>query len=203
MSDLVYPTLSGLTWNVKKVPEFNTIVHTSTSLKEFRIALAAYPLWSFSLTYERLLEATDYKDLLTFFLHHKASYESWLFNDASDNTVTNNAFATGDGTTTTFQITRTISGATTSFTEPIQNINNTVSPIIRVDSSVISPAYYSINSLGVITFNAGHIPASGKLIDWTGSFYYRCRFLQDMSEFNKFMKNLWENKKVDFRSEKL
>jgi hypothetical protein len=39
---------------------------------------------------------------------------------------------------------------------------------------------------------------AGSALTWTGSYYYRCRFLQDTLEFNEFMNSLWEAKKVEF-----
>jgi hypothetical protein len=33
--------------------------------------------------------------------------------------------------------------------------------------------------------------ASGETASWTGTFYYRCRFVNDSTEFEQFMRNLW------------
>jgi len=35
-------------------------------------------------------------------------------------------------------------------------------------------------------------PAAAASVTWTGTFYRRFRFKQDMAEFNQFMRLLWD-----------
>ena len=47
-----------------------------------------------------------------------------------------------------------------------------------------------------VTHTAGYTVA--QVLTWTESYFYRCRFLADIAEFNEFMSNLWELKKLEF-----
>ena len=46
MSNLIFPILPGLQWNVKKSPQFHTTIVKHTSGRETRVANYAYPLWT-------------------------------------------------------------------------------------------------------------------------------------------------------------
>lgn len=60
-----------------------------------------------------------------------------------------------------------------------------------------SPAAYTITATGLLVFVTP--PAAGSAITWSGTFYYRCRFLDDSADFSKFMQGLWELKKLDMK----
>lgn len=206
MSNLIYPVLNGVTWNIVKKPEFSTIVHKAVSLREFRLSLTPNPLWNYQLTYDYLPETSDYATLLGFFAQHAGSYDSWLFDDTSDDTATQMIFATGDGATTLFNFKRSLGGF--GFSETLYYIS--ANPVIRVNgvtktlgTDYTLGAFISGSSTirnGTITFTVA--PGNGLVIDWTGSYWFRCRFLHDTLEFNKFAQSLWENKKVEFVSAK-
>jgi uncharacterized protein (TIGR02217 family) len=121
-------------------------------------------------------------------------YDTWLFDDPSDDTVTAQSFGTGDGTTTAFQLTRTLGG----FNEPIQNINGTPSIYI---GGMLQSSGYTIGSTGIVTFSTA--PSIGAVLTWTGNFYFRCRFTVDLAEFDQFAKNLFRMKALKFQSVKL
>lgn len=202
MSNAVFPTLAGLTWDVGKKPFWHTLVHEATSGKELRVALMSYPLYQFTLSYDsskggflRADANAEFQNIIGFFNARSGSFDSFLYNDPTDHAVTAQQFGTGDGATTVFQITRAYGG----FTEPVQNVNG--SPSIYDNGSLVNPANYSISSIGVITFNGP--PPVGHSLTWSGNFYYRCRFLQDAVDFNNFMYLLWELKQVQFQSVKL
>lgn len=63
-------------------------------------------------------------------------------------------------------------------------------------NGALQTSNYSISSTGLVTFTTP--PANAAVLTWSGSYYYRCRFLQDSMEFNKFLSGLWEAKKVEF-----
>jgi hypothetical protein len=56
----------------------------------------------------------------------------------------------------------------------------------------------SIAANGVVTFNVP--PPDGAAMTWTGAFYRRCRFEGDQLDTTKFMRDLWEAKKVELLS---
>ncbi len=196
MSNSVFPSLPGLGWSVIKSPQFKTIAQKSVSGKEVRQALMSYPLWEFTLTFSVLRGANGYTEMQTlagFFLEMLGMFDTWLFDDPSDDSVTAQSFGTGDGTTTAFQLTRGMGG----FAEPIQNINGTPSIYIN---GVLQASGYTIGSTGIVTFSPA--PAAAAALTWTGNFYFRCRFTLDLAEFDQFAKNLWQLKKLTFVSVK-
>lgn len=198
MSNAVFPVLPGLLWDVVKKPLFRTLIQSAVSGKELRLAQMSYPLYQFSLSYEvlRANALAELQTLMGFFNARNGSFDSFLYIDPDDNAITTQNFGTGDAVTTAFQLTRTYGG----FIEPVQNLNGAPSIF---DNGVLKTVVtdYNINSLGVVTFT--YTPVAGHALTWTGNFYYRVRFLQDVAEFNQFMKQLWELKKLEFQSIKL
>ena len=196
MSSAVFPTLAGLTWDIIKKPEFSTITQRAVSGRELRIANMPYPLWTFTLKYELLRADTtnlELQKLLGFFLARYGSWDSFLFNDVSDNSITDQLFATGDGVTTQFQLLRNY-GSSFTFIEPIKNV--TAITNIKDNGVTVNPANYSVGSTGLVTFSVA--PVSGHSLTCTCTFYYRVRFVSDDSEFTEFMRDLWENKEIKF-----
>lgn len=58
MSDVILPNFRGLTWPVKRTPNFSTLVHRATSGKEVRLPLYASPLWDFELDFSVLTDSS-------------------------------------------------------------------------------------------------------------------------------------------------
>ena len=193
MSNDLFPTLAGLQWDRIKKPEFNTNVQTAVDLSELRSSFASAPIYNFVRQYDVLRDDTlnnELKTLMGFFLSHYGSWDSWLIQDDDDYSVTAQPFGTGDGAATQFQLARSLG----SFGEKVSNLNATPS---IYKNAVLQTSNYSINSTGLVTFTSP--PTAGVLLTWTGTYYYRCRFANDVSEFNQFMRNLWENQQVEFR----
>ncbi|MEW6563309.1 MAG: DUF2460 domain-containing protein [Pseudomonadota bacterium] len=69
-------------------------------------------------------------------------------------------------------------------------------PVLYANGWAVNPSIYTISSTGLVTFTTP--PANAAVLTWTGSYYYRCRFLQDGMEFSAFMSKLWEAKRVEF-----
>jgi hypothetical protein len=94
----VYPQLvRGLTFNVLKAPEFDTLIESAANKYDFRLPQTVNPFWTYQLTYEYLkdypldlvigLITTDYRVLLDFFLWAQGQNASFLFFDPDDNVV--------------------------------------------------------------------------------------------------------------------
>ena len=137
----------------------------------------------------------------------RGQYDTFLFTDPDFNTITaGNAaqygvFGTGDGSTLTFQLVATLQNSGgPGGPELIQNLNGT--PVLYDNGSTISAANYTIGATGIVTFGAGHAPASGHTLTWSGSWYYRCRFMDDAIVWKKFMSQLF-SVQVKMRSVKL
>lgn len=198
MSSAVYPTLAGLEFGVTRSPSFSTNTQRAVSGYESRIARMAYPLYTFKLKYEFLragAASLEMQTLAGFFIARQGSFDSFLFADPDDYTVTDQLIGTGDGSNKTFQLVRTFGAGGFTLSEPVHNTNST--PVIKVDGVTKTVTTdYTISSTGLVTFVSA--PANTKPVTWTGTFYYRCRFKDDASDFDKFAQDLWSNSAVSF-----
>jgi hypothetical protein len=117
----------------------------------------------------------------------------WAYNDVNDNSVTNQGFGIGDGVSSAFQLVRSLGG----FTEPIFLVNG--NPTITVGNAPANPA--SISAYGVVSFSSP--PPAGAPLQWTGNFFFPCRFEDDVASFEQMMSLIWEVKALKFSTEKL
>jgi uncharacterized protein (TIGR02217 family) len=194
MSTAVFPTLPGISWNVIKTPMWSTRIQKAISGREYRAAYYSLPLWKFSIKYEVLRAGLgELQTLIGFFNARQGSFDTFLYTDPSDYQATNQVFGTGDGATTKFQLLRSIG----SFTEPIVALPS--QPII-LGNGVVQNSVVTNLTTGVVTFVTA--PIAGLALTWTGSFQYRCRFLQDSADFDNFMRLFWDCKKIEFVSVK-
>jgi len=195
----VFPELIGQSFLVAKTPTWATKIATTSSGRERRRKTWSYPRWQFKVAYEVLrdLPATpDLDRLAAFFLLHAGQYQEFFFYDPGDNTVTSQRFGTGDGVTTTFQLTRSMTFGGSTFTEPVGGVLGT--PTVFADTTPISA--FTIGPRGSITFTTA--PASGKALTWTGRFMFVCRFDDDTLELNQMMQSLWSQSGLSFTSTK-
>lgn len=195
MSNDVFPVLPGLKWDRKRTPIHKTIIKEAVSGREYRARMMASPRYQYDNAYEFLRDGRggydELRPLLGFFNKHGGSFDSWLYDDEDDRAVTSQAFGTGDGASTQYQLVRTLGG----FVEPVYDING--APSIYVNGSLKTAGVdYTLNSSGGVTFTVP--PSNGALLAWTGFFYWRCRFLQDQLQFSKFMARLFEVKTCSF-----
>lgn len=203
MTLAVFPSLDGLEWNITKRADFKTSVFEALSGKESRVKLRQTPKTTFKLSYEFLIENQDEQqltELLGFMLNRGGSYEAFLYNDPTDNSVKEYQFAIGDGLTWQFPLTRSLG----TYVELVQNIN-TVTAIYLNGTALTAGTFefpsivggdYIIGATGQVTFAVP--PPANAVLTWTGSYYYRCRFLQDGYDFTQLMKDLHDCKDIDF-----
>lgn len=200
MSNSVFPTLAGLGWGYIRSPLWSTKALTSASGREARTTFFSYPRYKYVLTYDLLRTGTiwnvvytEWQTLVGFFNLRGGSYDSFLFADPEDNSATTQQFGTGDGSTTAFQLTRTLG----SYNEPVFDVNS--APLIYINGVLKTvTTHYTISSVGVVTFTSA--PANATVLTWTGTYYRRVRFSQDTSDFEKFAQNFWMHKKVELIS---
>lgn len=194
MSNAVFPVLAGLTWDIKASPQFNTSVKRAVSGSEVRAAYMVYPLWTFSLKYELLRDNVannELQTLLGFFNARQGQFDSFLHSHPPDSAVTAQQFGAGTGAQTAFQLVRSYGG----YVEPVQNLNG--SPAIYIDGVLKTlTTDYTISATGMVTFVVA--PQAGKALTWTGSFYYRCRFLSDEIDPSQFMRDMYNLSKLEF-----
>ena len=188
MSNLVFPTFTGLTWDREYKASFNTVVQTAVSGKEIRIALMYTPIYEFNLTFDFLRNkpnAKEWQTLYNFYLAHKGSFDSFLFDYAEDNTAVNQLIGIGNGSNKFFQLVR---GFGADYVESVQQIK--IVTDIRLNGTVTSASNYTINSSGLVTFNTA--PANAVNITWNGGFYYRARFTEDNLSLSQFCKTFFK-----------
>jgi uncharacterized protein (TIGR02217 family) len=189
MSNLIYPTLPGLTWPLMRTPVYSTGVQTSTSGREVRVSKWAYARYKYKLKYEFLRDGggnTDLQQLAGFFGRLLGQYDTFLFKDAdpSFSVANNQAFALGDGTTTTFRLARSYGAQ---FVEPVAVVDSGAT----VFANGIAASGVTVNAnAGTVSFAAA--PASGTVLSWSGQYYWRCRFDSDEMSMDQFMSQLWQ-----------
>ena len=201
MSQAVLPALIGIKWDIVRKPAYNTKIQRAVSGKEYRAAYMQYPLVSFTLAYDVLRDASAYLELQTlcgFFLARQGSYDSFLYTDPNDKEVIDEVFGVGTGAQTTFQLIRTYGAGGFTAVDTVENVNLITE--IADDGTPVpegsgSP-HYTLGSTGIITFSAA--PTAGHVLTWSGTYYYRCRFLADTLDFANFMSGFWDLKQLQF-----
>ncbi len=152
MSTNVLPSLKGIGFDVVRTPVWDSIVQTSISGKEVRIANQTSPRWTWEIPYDFLRSDPanlEFQSLIGFFNARQGQFDTFLYEDADDNAVTGQQIGTGDGNTEAFQMLRTFG----SFIEPVL-APNTVTAIYLSGIS-IPAAGYSAPTNGTISQSAG------------------------------------------------
>ena len=197
-----FPTLAGQGWSVHKNPVFSTIVASHVSGREVRNALYQNPLWQFELTFDGLtssnsgvlaagLGANSLQTLMGLFLQCQGQFGTFLYTDPTDNAVTGQAFAVGDGATTTFTFARTLGG----FVESVGWVTGVSNVYLN---AVAQPSGWSLSAPNSLVFTSA--PGSGVVVSADFSHAFQCRFDDDTADFEQFMSNLWALKSLKFRS---
>lgn len=171
------------------------------------MALWSFPRRTWVLTYDFLRQGvvhgsayTEFSQLAGFFNQRLGRWDTFLYSDQDDNSVTTQTIATGDGTTTAFQLIRTFGG----FIEPVLAPNAVAA--VRVNGVTKTPVTdYTVSNWGatnpgVLTFTTAPAAAAAITADFT--YYWPCRFAEDSITFSKFATALWSGKSVKFKSVK-
>jgi uncharacterized protein (TIGR02217 family) len=201
MSSYIFPSLPGARWGRPWRPMFRTLVQESVSGNESRTTMQSYPIYSFELAYDVLRAEAGLEELqkiMGFFLYHRAAWDSWLFDNPDDNTTAvEQTLGTGNGVQTQYQLVRSIGYAPWLTIEPVQNVN--VLGTVKVAGvAKTEGTHFTRSATGLLTF--GTAPTAGQAVTWVpGSWYYRCRFMEDELGTEKFAKDLFELKRVRFK----
>ena len=199
MGNAIFPTFPGLKWGRKKTAVWSTGTQKSASGREFRTAYYTYPQWRFSLSFEVLrtkASVNELEQLAGFFNARKGSFESFLYEDPTDNIVTHQPIGNTVQGVTRYQLVRSMGG----FIEPVLAVKER--PAVKVGGVALTYGRdYSVTDKGVLVFNTPQTP--GRPITWTGGFYFRVRFTSDTVDFENVLGSLWAAKKIEFTSVKL
>ena len=211
MSNILFPKIKGLAWNIVKTPTFSTEIQESVAGREVRLQNFQNPIWEYTLSYEYLFndprtrdenEQTPLETLVGFFLARGGQFDDFLLNESDltgrleDSAYSGQPIGTGDGATKSFQIVRNIGG----FLEAVQNpINQTATVYLNGVSKVQGTDYTIAN--GVVTFTVAPGPGANVTADFI--MLQRVRFHTGSSrsgkegiEFSNFYFNLYERKEV-------
>lgn len=192
----VFPNLDTIGWDTTKKAEFKTAVFEAISGIEYRYASRQFPVYFFKLSVAQLIEEQQDSQLallLGFMLSMRGQATAFLFTDPNDNTVTAQILGAGNSANKDFQIVRTYGVAAAILTEPVNNVNI----ITGVYLDDVATTDYTVSATGLITFTTA--PTTGVVVTWTGSYYYRVRFMEDSYEFKQLMFGLHECKDIGFR----
>lgn len=192
MSNAVLPLTDGYGITAIKTPQWTTRRARAVSGFERRVQQRIYPMYGVEMSIEVLRDATgldEAKNLIGFFNARAGQFDSFLYTDPDDNSVTDQQFGTRDGTTTQFQLVRAFGG----FIEPVHNVN-VLTNIKSNGVALASPADYSISATGLVTLTAAG--TAGHVLTWSGSFYWRVIFDTDKLPVNKLLQGLWNLKKL-------
>ncbi|MDP4164653.1 MAG: DUF2460 domain-containing protein [Bacillota bacterium] len=195
MSNAVFPSLEGRSWNSEKTPIYeDTVVITTRAGIEKRAAYSMYPRYIFSISYEIIEDNKkidgDFQRIIGFFLARHGNFESFLYEDPDDHQIVNQVIGIGDGMTKSFQLIRTLG----EYAEPIRNIK-TISSVKIGESDETA---FIVDSSGRMIFNTA--PPKPSPIIVTADFYFRCRFNPSKITFKNFLKNLYELQSLELIS---
>lgn len=195
----VLPSLIGQAFPIKgPSPNWPTEKQDALSGKRTRYPLQSYPSYNYEISFNVLRTASalaELQNLRGFINSVNGPAGLFGYTDPNDNSVVLQALGDGDGTTAAFQLVRTFGG----FTEPVFLLNG--APLIYNNGSLVSSSNYSISAYGVVTFNTP--PASGNPLTLSGSYYWPCRFDDEVVQFENNMSGFFKLQSLKFSTEKL
>ena len=200
MSLLTFPALNGLAFPVRRTVQWVTTKQESLSGKKARFPQYTYPTYAYEMSFNFLRTAAAFQEwqtLQAFIDQVQGAGQLWQYPDPDDGSVTNQAFGTGDGVTTQFQLIRSFGPNPYTFNEPVFLLNGT--PVISVAGT--PTLLFTLSPYAVVTFNSA--PANGAALTWTGSYFWPCRFDDDDTPFEKFYSGFFRLKPLKFSTEKL
>lgn len=209
----IFPTVPQ-GFPIKVSPKFGTIIGTTKSLREMRVAKSTTPIWDFELVFEELKDQTQnqtpyapfvgqtqYMQLVQLWLNMYGQANVFAFDAPWDDSRTLQKIGTGDGSSYVFTLYRTWGIAPNSILEAI-GVINTIS-LVQVNGVTISSAnYYAVRNKIYFQDSSGvlHPPGNGLSINVTMSYYYLCKFVEDEQDFEEFSKNRWRVPSLKFQS---
>ena len=189
------------------------MAYSSVNGADTQILTHAYPLWEFELTYESLRTQTQniipytqwpdfnqYERIAAVFLACRGQYGRFYYRDHSDSSRTLQFIDVGNGVRKRFRMIRSFGQGDLVTFEPVGGVDlGTAIPIIYVGGTPQPTGWYidatDNQTLVFDTAPVGTIAAKFY-------FYYYCRFLEDLTEFSEFMRNLHQLGRLRFRSVK-
>jgi hypothetical protein len=217
----LFPVLPPLTWSVHKKPVLASTVATAMSGRDAMLARAAYPRWSYILSYggsnswlrdqtqNIVMDPTlpgyeELEKISGLFLQCLGSYGEFFYDDPDDDSRSAQFITVSTGIATSVSYSVFYSWGTGPFTPPLTLPVGGLNTIdqVYVDGVPINQTLYPFtidSTQTMITFTSG-LPAGTITADF--HFYQRCRFLDDKQEYDEFLRNLWKYKECRFETVK-
>ena len=216
----LFPTLPVIGFPVHKKPYFATWEHKAVSGQAYQTARQVYPNWDFELQvaddawfreqtqnnplYSPNAPYTELEAVSQLFLSCFGAYGEFWYDDPEDNSSAGQLIGDGTGSWTSFLIMRAWGTDTLSRIEPVGGVNLGATTNVYLNGgSPISPTLYTVtNDLTGSHVNFTTAPSNGVAVTMDFSYYFRCRFKEDNQQYDQFMMNLWQARKIEFRSVK-
>lgn len=201
LAGLTFPNMQRLQgWSLHRRPTWATRLSTSASGREVRAPSYVTPFYEFELTYEVLNASTalggafanSLQLIMGFFQQCQGQYASFLFTDPDFNTITGGSIGTGTGGATGFTLQRTIGG----YSEAVGWTNAVTA--VYINGVAQSGGTWSLTQPNTISFITP--PALGAAITADFTYYFACRFVDDIQDFEEWARNLHSLKSCKFRS---
>jgi hypothetical protein len=151
MSSATFPVLAGLQFPVVRTTQWNGDIQESISGRENRLSYYTYPRYVYKgdISVLRSFSPFDFQTLMGFVNKRQGQYDSFLYTDPDQNSVTGQAIGSGNGSTAAFPLVNTLGG----FIEPVlapNSINNVYLAGVSIPS-----AGYSAATNGALTQTSG------------------------------------------------
>jgi uncharacterized protein (TIGR02217 family) len=200
---IVFPSpaeLGGTGWSVHRRPTFSTRVAAADSGREVRSPYYATPLYEFELTFDGVLSgaamgsipAQSMQLLQGFFLQMAGQYGSFLFTDPDFNQMTGAVIGTGDGSSAVFALQRNVGN----YSEVVQAANTVTA--VYLNGAPQTGGTWSVTNGNQITFATA--PAKGAVVTADFTYYFVCRFLDDVHDYEEFMSQIHTLQSCKFRT---
>jgi hypothetical protein len=187
------PSLAGETWSIHYSPIFQTVDRTSVSGRERRVARYVSPMWEITLSFDRLRSDSlqELQTLMGFFSSLQMMTSSFLIVPPGALGVYSSAvLGTGDGSTTSFIVTRQIG-----------SYMDTVQAAASISGVYVSgsPVSYTSSILPLmVTLSSPPAPGAPITISYTAAHLVR---LEDSSlDFEEIVSNIWQLGSLKLRS---
>lgn len=183
----VFPWLGGRTFYPKKSASFSTKIREAINGRESRLQRQDYRTLRWAIRHEFLrdmIATPEVAALWDFYNACAGRFGCFYFYDPSEPTAANHQFGTGNGTTTTFTITKPV-GKTASIVEPVRAFWG--APVITINGTPTTA--FTIAPWGAITFSSA--PTNGAVLRWSGTALYVCRFEEDELSMEQLVKSIW------------
>ena len=214
MSDALFPTLQGLTFDIAPVPTFSTVVQRAKNRATTRLMSDPYPLWTFELTFEFLRDSTpqrpggarnpsnysELEQIVGFYLARGGGFDDFLLDPGmltgrpQEWQAQSELLGLGDGLTTIFQLQRNIGG----FSDEVQAPAGQVFLFLNGAPQTTG---WTLGAAGAIVFNSA--PAAGVRVTADFRWRWRVRFAEDTLGLQQFMFQLYELQKLKLEQVKL